>query len=120
MKYLDCVVKESLRIYPSVPLIGRKVVEDVEFSELSEFNNKLILNTYTTYILVGKTIPAGTNIGIAIYVLHRDERFFPDPLKFKPERFLDEDKKHPYCFVPFSAGSRNCIGKLRICFLSTF
>lgn len=56
-------------------------------------------------------LPAGTIMHIIIFVLHRDARYFPDPEKFDPNRFLDTDIKHPFAYVPFSAGQRNCIGK---------
>jgi cytochrome P450 family 4 len=55
----------------------------------------------------------GTTALICIYQLHRDEKYFPEPEKFIPERFLPEnsENRHPYAFIPFSAGRRNCIGK---------
>ncbi|XP_071488190.1 cytochrome P450 4V2-like [Diadema antillarum] len=91
--YLTCVVKEALRILPAVPSIGRSLDSDI--------------------ILDGKLVPKETNIVLGIYALHRDPGQFPDPDQFDPDRFLADHtlKRHPYAYVPFSAGPRNCIGQ---------
>ena len=93
LEYLECVLKETLRMYPSVPFIGR--------------------DCRTETILNGLIFPASTQISIHIFDIMRDPRHFPEPNVFKPERFLPEtaNRRHPFAFVPFSAGSRNCIGK---------
>ncbi|XP_077000434.1 cytochrome P450 4V2 isoform X2 [Tamandua tetradactyla] len=92
LKYLDCVIKETLRIFPSVPFFGRKLNEDCE---------------------VGFKVSKGTEALIVTYALHRDPKYFPDPEEFRPERFFPENMqgRHPYAYVPFSAGPRNCIGQ---------
>ncbi|CAL1268170.1 unnamed protein product [Larinioides sclopetarius] len=93
MKYLDCVLKESQRIYPSVPFIARQINEDTN--------------------ICGYPIPKGTLSLVHIHSLHRDERWFPNPEKFDPDRFLPENctNRHPFAYIPFSAGPRNCIGQ---------
>ena len=92
LKYLECCIKESFRLFPSVPFIERQSAEDFDLN--------------------GYTIPAGVSVSLQIYALHRNEECFPDALEFKPERFLPDeaDGRHPFAFVPFSAGPRNCIG----------
>lgn len=93
LKYLECVIKESLRVYPSVPIVGRKITKE--------------------YQLNGKTVPRGSNVYCFIYALHRDPKYFPEPERFDPDRFLPEKSigRHPFAFLPFSAGTRNCIGQ---------
>lgn len=91
--YLDRCVKEALRLFPGVPGIARVLHEDLQ------------LKNYLA--------PAGTNIHLHIFDLHRDENFWPDPLVFDPNRFLPENvqRRHSFSYVPFSAGPRNCIGQ---------
>ncbi|XP_071498886.1 cytochrome P450 4V2-like [Diadema antillarum] len=93
LSYLTCVVKESLRVLPPVPGMSRTLDSDI--------------------VLDGKVVPKGTSISFAIYALHRDPEQFPDPEIFDPDRFLPENssKRHPYAYIPFAAGPRNCIGQ---------
>lgn len=68
---------------------------------------------YYWYLTDNYHIPAGTTVMIVIYCLHRDAEQFPNPEIYDPDRFLPENvcKRHPYAYVPFSAGPRNCIGE---------
>ncbi|KAL0134202.1 hypothetical protein PUN28_001196 [Cardiocondyla obscurior] len=93
MPYLERCLKESLRLYPSVPLISRVLSEDVKIQ---------------SYLL-----PNGTVLHINIVDIHRDPNFWSNPNEFDPDRFLPEkiQKRHPYSYLPFSAGPRNCIGQ---------
>ena len=93
LEYTERVIKETLRIFPIGPFIGRHVHEDTE--------------------LCGKMVPAGATLIINIFSAHRDPRHHPDPLHFDPDRFLPERTAtwHPYSYMPFSLGPRNCIGQ---------
>nr|AAP94192.1 cytochrome P450 monooxygenase [Tribolium castaneum] len=94
MKYLERCVKEVLRLYPSVHFISRKLGED--------------LVTHSGHKLAKASI-----VNLHIYDLHHNPAIYPDPEKFDPDRFLPENcqKRHPFAYLPFSAGPRNCIGK---------
>ncbi|XP_052737859.1 cytochrome P450 4C1 [Bicyclus anynana] len=87
MKYLECCIKESLRLFPPLPVITRK-------------------NENRNY-----EIPAGTECAILIFDLHRSADQFIEPHSFQPERFQTEPTWHPYAYIPFSAGPRRCIGQ---------
>lgn len=97
MHYLELCIKETLRLYPSILLVGRHLVADLPLA-----NN-------------AGTIPAGHTCYVPIIALHRDARYFEKPEQFIPERFGPEQAtatgRSPYAFVPFSAGPRNCIGQ---------
>jgi len=58
-------------------------------------------------------VPKGVTVGIGPVSLHANSNVWPEPDKFDPDRFLPENSegRHPYAYVPFSAGPRNCIGE---------
>ncbi|KAK9744643.1 Cytochrome P450 [Popillia japonica] len=93
LKYMECAIKEALRLFPVLGVITRVLSEDIE--------------------LDGYKIPAGVQAILHIAIVHRDPEHFPEPNKFIPERFLPENSKtrHPFAYIPFSAGPRNCIGQ---------
>lgn len=95
LKYLHCVVSETLRLHPPGARVLRSAVEDYVLSDR------------------GITIPKGGGVIVPIYAMHRDPEFFPEPEVFKPERFSERNvgSIRPYTYLPFGAGPRDCIGK---------
>lgn len=93
LKYVEQCIKEAQRVYPSVPFIGRELVEDT--------------------LISGYLVPKGTTCAVFTHLLHRDERVWPQPAVYNPDRFSPEASvgRNPFAFVPFSAGPRNCIGQ---------
>lgn len=112
LKYLESCIKESLRMFPSVAMYGRTLSEDAVIRELHAHFRILSRDVYIVYFTDGYVIPAGSTVAVIPYALHRDPEQFPDPEKFDPDRFSAENirTRHPYSYVPFSAGPRNCIG----------
>ena len=90
--YIKQVTEEALRIYPPVWLYSRKAIEADTFGKYS--------------------IPAGADIFISPYYLHRNTEFWNQPEEYQPERFSAEAIKaqHKFSYIPFSAGPRRCIG----------
>ncbi|KAF0045940.1 hypothetical protein F2P81_002469 [Scophthalmus maximus] len=92
--YTTMCIKESLRLYPPVPGIGRKITKPMTFFD-------------------GRTLPAGFRVGTSVYAIHRNAAIWENPNVFDPLRFLPENvsKRSPHAYVPFSSGPRNCIGQ---------
>ncbi|XP_031353127.1 probable cytochrome P450 6a13 [Photinus pyralis] len=94
MKYMAQVIDETLRKYPPLTFITRKCIKD--YVEPSS----------------GVTIEKGTKVHIPVLGLHMDPEYFPDPEKFDPERFSEENKHRivPFTYIPFGEGPRHCVG----------
>jgi cytochrome P450 len=90
LRYTDLVVKETMRLFPPAPEIGRLATEEVVLGDL--------------------TIPAGSIVVIPIHVVHRDPRWFDEPDAFRPERFADTSAWPKFAYLPFGGGPRVCIG----------
>ncbi|XP_063986906.1 cytochrome P450 4C1-like [Diachasmimorpha longicaudata] len=92
MKYLDMVVKETIRLFPVGPVLGRQMTGDLKLATC--------------------TLPKGASIFMLPYITHRDPMYWVEPEKFMPERFSAENSvgRHPWAYVPFSGGIRSCPG----------
>jgi cytochrome P450 len=92
LKYTEMVLAESLRLYPPAWAMGRKALNDFEIGP---------------YFL-----PRGTTVLMAQWIAHRNADYFPDPLRFDPDRFHPDAPPRPkFSYFPFGAGPRQCIGE---------
>ncbi|MCL5262660.1 MAG: cytochrome P450 [Acidobacteria bacterium] len=93
LRYTEMVLAESMRLYPPAWAMGRQATEDIELGP---------------YLL-----PAGSYVFFSQYMIQRNAEFWPEPLKFRPERFTPEAKagRSKFVYFPFGAGGRQCIGE---------
>jgi cytochrome P450 len=89
LEYLDATIKETQRVYPIVPIVGRLLHEPLR--------------------LGGQDLPAGVMVAPCIYLTHHSPDIWPEPDTFDPDRFLAK-RVSPYEFFPFGGGIRHCIG----------
>ncbi len=87
--YLDAVIAETLRLRPVISIVLRRLTEPME--------------------IAGYELPAGVSVAPCIYLMHRREDIYPEPDRFRPERFL-ESPPGTYTWIPFGGGVRRCIG----------
>jgi len=91
LEYVEHVVSETLRLYPSAWVIGREAVNDTQ--------------------LGGQRVARGTTVLLSPWLLHRDGRYFDEPQAFRPERWAGGLAHYPrFAYIPFGGGQRTCIG----------
>lgn len=88
-EYMRAVIAEALRLRPVVPLAGRRLQSELRVN--------------------GYVLPEGTDVTPAIWLAHTNPKVYPDPLEFRPERFLD-GAPETYAWIPFGGGVRRCLG----------
>ncbi|XP_054163783.1 uncharacterized protein LOC128961559 [Oppia nitens] len=95
LEYLNAVISETLRLYPPAIRVERQASRDLTLGDKNQFK-----------------IFKGDVIQVPVYGMHRSAQFFTDPQVFKPDRFLANNQTHhPYSYLPFGAGPRNCVAK---------
>jgi cytochrome P450 len=88
--YLEAVIKESMRVHPVIPGVGRMLMAPEEIG--------------------GVSLPSGVMVGCSIYLSHMNPNVWPDPHRFDPDRFLNT-RPAPHTYFPFGGGTRRCIGE---------
>ena len=88
-EYVDGVIRETLRLRPVIPFVGRKLSEPQTIG--------------------GWDLPAGARVAPSIHLVHRREDVYPEADAFRPERWLGV-RPGPYTFLPFGGGVRRCLG----------
>ncbi len=93
LRFTERVLKEAMRLYPPAYILVRRAVRDTRIGP--------------------HEVPSGSEIALWIYFTHRDERLYPEPERFLPDRFLPEleEARHKQAYLPFGAGPRACIGR---------
>ncbi len=91
LTFTPAVVKEALRLYPPIWSMGREAIVNIT--------------------LDGQPVPKGTSIWICLYRTHRDPRWYPEPDRFLPDRWLRAPAPRPFAYLPFGIGPRVCIGQ---------
>lgn len=90
LPYLDAAIKESMRLSPIAPAVGRTLTGPLSLTRAE--------------------VPGGTIVWPCVYLTHRRADLWPDPERYQPERFLGEAKITPNQFFPFGGGRRRCTG----------
>lgn len=90
LEYTANVLKETLRLFPALPIVARQSTNPV--------------------VLAGTSLPAATVLIVCIYALQRHRGWWDEPDQFRPERFVSGEPRHRYAYLPFSAGRHTCIG----------
>jgi len=90
--YTEAVIKESMRLYPPAWSLARTAAKDFEIG--------------------GYLVPAGSNVVMSQWIMHRDPRFFPSPEQFDPGRWFEEPTQRlpRFAYFPFGGGPRYCVG----------
>jgi cytochrome P450 len=101
LTYCERVIRESMRLYPPAYVVGRRTMEDIMIGD--------------------HFIPAGTNVLMSQWIVHRDPRWFADPLRFDPDRWASDlvQRLPKYAYFPFGGGPRVCIGNAFAMFEAT-